>query len=129
MASNVCQACTQLLKKNEQCAALIKTLHLFHNQPAKLNEVFKKAFKLAQTESGKSVTNMSLYIGIMLEIITLEAKSLQVKPEFLQNILDAFTAKEKDISDLGLLAKWHKIQKYMSAKKEAGEDAYSDLQI
>lgn len=82
LATNVSQACGQLLKKHDQCTTVVKSLHLYfnthQNNAQKVNEIFKKCFKLAHLEVTKSVANMGLFIGIMLEIITLETKSFLV---------------------------------------------------
>lgn len=65
----------------------------------RVNECLKKCFKLAQLETNKSLSNISLYITIMLEIINLETKQFNVKKDYVQDVVNVFNKNLEKITD------------------------------
>lgn len=73
LVTNACQYGAKLLRKSDQCLAILKCTHLWlnnkHNEPQRIFECFKRCSKLAGISFKSNQKNIILYVYIMNKML------------------------------------------------------------
>eukprot|EP01017_Pseudomicrothorax_dubius_P043841 TRINITY_DN7360_c0_g3_i4.p1 TRINITY_DN7360_c0_g3~~TRINITY_DN7360_c0_g3_i4.p1 ORF type:complete len:233 (-),score=97.46 TRINITY_DN7360_c0_g3_i4:538-1236(-) len=132
LIANTMSYCSKLLKKPDQCLAVLNATHLFVNNhlvnEAKMFNCFKKCLQTAEVSVNSNIRNLLLYVHILNKFLYFLARGQgNLKPDDLQYCVKLIQEKliiaEKEKPDnLDLIKKYFSNTKsYLQAKKAEGK--------
>ena len=91
LVTNACQYGAKLLRKSDQCLAILKCTHLFYNKKnrneQRIFECFKRCLKLAGISFKSHAKNLVLYIHILNKFLYYLNLGLEKVSKVLANAL------------------------------------------